>query len=282
MMTEPVSLASKRVIVHLGLPKTGSTAFQECAGASRGIIEGAGATLFQKDVTRGYKMRAKTIARHGPSPWRKAKLNKAARQLRARPTTQGRDSILITDENLLGWGSRNIFPLSFDRGPKQPIKALQKAFERYDPRWVVYTRDPKTHLRSAYRYGVKLRSVSEDFDTRARRVGSAETLSQLIFDTREFLGANGVFLDMKTEKQSKDLLEAPILRLVGIADKVIATMPPAPVTNVGIPDDLLEYVHRINAIGFDKERPLRAVDVLLTMHSDLTDGGSPAAYGRVE
>lgn len=114
MTAEPTPLARRRVIVHVGLPKTGSTAFQDCAEAPRDIIEGAGVTLAQKDVTQDFRRCAIAISRQGSSLLRKARLNTAARHLRAHADEQGRDSILITDEALLG-GVRKINAIEVDK-----------------------------------------------------------------------------------------------------------------------------------------------------------------------
>lgn len=117
MTTGPVPLACRRVIVHVGLPETGSTAFQKCAEASRDIIEGAGVTLAQKDVTQDFRRCAIAISRGGPSLLRKARLNTAAGHLRVHAEAQGRNSILKTDEAQLG-GVRKFNAIEVGKEPR--------------------------------------------------------------------------------------------------------------------------------------------------------------------
>lgn len=276
-------MARRHVIFHVGLPKTGTSAFQDALVLNRDAMQARGIAFSRKkEIGADFRAAARDVVRQGAGRWRLMRLDRAARRIREWADAQGQQVVLITDENLLGWRVRDMYRMDFEHGPAQAMQALQRAFDNDDLSWVLFRRDPVAHMRSSYRYAVKLRGVGLDFDDWAHEMGTPETLGRLVADAETAFGASGHVYDMEDQIASPRPWGAPILELAGMSADEIDALQPAPRTNKGMPDDLLEYVRRINAIGLEKEQRLKAVDVLLTMHSDLTDGTSRAAYGRVE
>lgn len=278
-----VGMARKHVIFHVGLPKTGTSAFQDALVLNRDALRACGIAFSRKqDVGSDFRSAARDTVRYGPSRLRQMRLDRAGRRIRDWADAQKSSVVLITDENLLGWRVRDMYRMTFDRGPAQAMRALQKAFDGDEISWVLFRRDPAAHMQSSYRYAVKLRGVSAEYDDWARETGRPEALGLLVAEAVKAFGVAGHVFDMEEQIASPRSWGAPILELAGMCPEDIDALKPAPRTNAGVPDGLLEYVRRINAIGLEKEQRLKAVDVLLTMHSDLTDGVSRASYGRVE
>jgi hypothetical protein len=284
MMTAGAGSAMrKRVIFHVGLPKTGTSAFQDALELNRATLAGHGIAFSRKaDLGGAFRKAMRDIVRHGPGRLRQFRLDRAARDMRLWADGQEGQVILITDENLLGWRIRDMYRMRFADGPAHALAALRKAFESYDLSWVLFRREPASHMRSGYRYAVKLRGISNSFDDWKAQAGSADALDRLVTETAEALGPDGHVFDMETEKESDRPWGAPILDLAGVPADVIDALAPAPRTNEGMPDDLLDYVRKINAIGLDKKQRLQVVDVLLGMHADLTGAKPRSAYGRVK
>ncbi|MDA7427268.1 hypothetical protein PGB28_02275 [Primorskyibacter aestuariivivens] len=274
---------SKRVILHVGLPKTGTTAFQESLELNRDQIPAQIISFSTKaEVGMAFCKRVRDIVRHGSNRWRLWQLDRAARGIRAWVDRQPHDVVLVTEENLLGWRVRDMYRMSFENGPRQAMEALVRALDGYELHWVLYRRDAKAHMRSAYRYFVKLRGVSDGCEEWSRRIGTPEVLDQLVEDTARAFGDAGHVFDMEAEKATAHAWGAPILRLAGMSEDKINALTPAPRTNIGLPGDLLDYVRDINAIGLNKAERLKAVDVVLRLHADLSGGTPREAYGRVK
>ena len=283
MTLAPGSSMPKRVILHVGLPKTGTSAFQDALELNRDAVEAADISFTTKaQVGKEFRDRVRDIVRHGANRWRLSRLDKAAQGIRDWVDRQPHSVALITDENLLGWRIRDMYRMSFDLGPAQAMDALTRAFAGHDLHWVLYRREAQAHLRSSYRYFVKLRGVAEQFDEWSRHIGTPESLDRLVDDAAQAFGQAGHVFDMEAEKAAPHPWGAPILSQAGMSDDQIAALAPAPRTNTGLPDDLLDYVRDINAIGLSKTERLKAVDVVLRLHADLGGGIPREAYGRVK
>lgn len=282
MPKSPGSSMPKRVILHVGLPKTGTSAFQDALELNRDAVEAADISFTTKvEVGKAFRERVRDIVRHGANRWRLSRLDRAAMDIRDWVDRQPHSVALITDENLLGWRVRDMYRMTFQDGPQQAMNALHGAFEGYDLQWVLYRRDAMSHMRSSYRYVVKLRGVADNFEDWSRQIGTPEALNKLVDDAAKAFGEAGHVFDMEAEKTSGHAWGAPILSLAGMSDEEISKLTPAPRTNKGMPDELLDYVRQINAIGLDKPERLKAVEVVLRMHADLTGSTPRSAYGRV-
>lgn len=282
MTLGPGSSMPKRVILHVGLPKTGTSAFQDALELNRDAVEAADISFTTKaDVGKPFRESVRDIVRHGANRWRLSRLDRAARGIRDWVDHQPHSVALITDENLLGWRVRDMYRMRFAQGPQQAMDALTRAFDGYDLQWVLYRRDARAHMKSSYRYVVKLRGVTDSFEDWARGIGTPEALEQLVKDAATAFGPAGHLFDMETEMVAARPWGAPILSLAGMSEAQINALIPAPRTNKGLPDDLLDYVRDINAIGLNKAQRLQAVDVVLRMHADISGGTARAAYGRV-
>lgn len=272
----------KRVVLHVGLPKTGTTAFQDSLALNHALLDANGLRVGQKtDVGESFRRAIRNIVRKGPTWLRRMRLDRAAREIRDWVDAQPADTVLITDENLLGWRIRDMYRMCYADGPAHAVAALDKALAGHRISWVLTRREAQAHMRSAYRYFVKLRGVSSDYDAWAREIGTPEALERLVDETAAALGDACLVLDMSVERARSGPWGAAILSHAGLDSDVIAQMQPGPVTNMGLPDDLLPYVRRINAIGLEKSDRHKAVDVMLSLYSDLTGTASREVFGTV-
>lgn len=282
MPTASGSGARRRVIFHVGLPKTGTSAFQDALDLNRDALAAHGIAFSRKsDLGAGFRTAMRDVVRHGAGYLRLRRVDRAARNMRLWADAQDRPVLLITDENLLGWRIRDMYRMRYADGPAHALAALRKAFEGYEIAWILVRREATSHMKSGYRYAVKLRGVSASFEEWAAEAGSPESLDRLLAETATAMGDEGHVFDMEEEIKSDRPWGAPILALAGLTDSQIESLVPAPRTNEGMPDDLLSYVRKINRIGLGKVERLKAVDVLLGMHADLTGDKPRSAYGRV-
>ena len=270
--------AARRVVFHVGLPKTGTTNFQDTLDLNAEALARHGVAYSRKrDVGKPFRARIRDIVRYGSGGpigrWRRWRLARAAQDIRRWADAQEHPVVLITDENLLGWRIRDMYTMRFPDGPALAKRALEDAFQGYRIDWVLYSRNAGAHMRSSYRYAVKLRGVADDFETWAARAGSAEALDRLVSDARAAFGASGHHFRMEDEAASGRPWGAPVLALCGLSDAAIAELRRAPKSNVGIPDDLLEEVRALNALGLDKARRHDAVQILMRLY-DRTTGAT--------
>lgn len=243
-----------RVVLHVGLPKTGSSAVQAMLRANEEKLAREHGTriLLARELKPLYRAIATLSKASRPGPFRWMRLHWAVRRLRRRVSAYQARSIILSHEMILGFNSGTLFKTRFDDGPAQAIRALRKVFKGDDMRWVVYERDPAHQKRSAYNQNVKIRQVSSEFAAWERENCPPGVFDQLVGDLKAELGDRLSVLDYDTEKRAGGLFGAQLLTLAGLSDAALRDLEVTPAVNVSIPPDLLDLKRRCNALGLSK------------------------------
>ena len=153
----------KRVIIHAVLPKTGTTSIQHMlSDAVDALAEQDTAAIVRDERTA--KLRATGLKlRPDLGLKQQRKYYRAAREFWNHVKTLQATNVIVSDENILGINSGNMFRPGTDRCARIAMRLI--AFSkpiRFDLTVVLYTRDPeKLHL-SAWNQ-IRKRSVVPDY-----------------------------------------------------------------------------------------------------------------------
>ncbi|WP_157966348.1 hypothetical protein [Oceanibium sediminis] len=239
------------VILHPGLPRTASTALQaRLRGAGSELAPHAQLLLRGNGVLRPLASAAlafhKATLRNADTGASRAGLFAAVRDLRAGLEPDQRP-IVISHEALAGhlpglhrcW---EVFPTLADIGV-----LLREAFAPHPVRFVVYTRTFDAWIDSAYNQAVKTERVKLDRDAFLAKVPPGASLSAPVEALRHALGAENLAeVALEDEAASPLGLGAGLLRVAGLPDEVIASLPAAPVRNADLPPGALSLMLKLN------------------------------------
>lgn len=141
----------KRVIIHAGLPKTGTSSIQAMLRDRADAFARIGTHVIARpDHLDPMRLAARQIQRGGlVSVQGFANFVVEARRLRKMVDATGAGTTIISDENILGISSRLMFGLQFGYRSRAMIQSLIWTFRSYDTHFVLYDRAPADLHRSA-------------------------------------------------------------------------------------------------------------------------------------
>lgn len=261
----------KTVYFHVGLPKTGTSTVQAMLRENAGRLQDAGLhVMFNDQMLRAVNRQAGRICKYGASDHAaRLRLALATRRLSAALRAVPEQRILVSDENLPGWRIDNLYRLPFDRGPRLVMEALRAAFDDFDIRWIMATRDATDHMRSAHVFVTQQKGETADFDSWSARIGKPEEIDRLIADTAAYWGAAGHVFRMEDEIAAGRPWGHNILAHVGVPQAELAQLIDVKPANSGVPKNLLPFVRRVNALNLEDETRKQVVQVLRDLHDDL-------------
>jgi hypothetical protein len=253
---------ARRLIVHMGVQKTGSTSIQRHLQRNEDALAGE---LVVRTPEEGSPMRPLGRAAVGfslsPSKDREQALKLAFREvLDGLPDTDV--PVLISHENLAGampgnGGEVRLYPAL------PQIAALLVAEARdFDVDFVVYTRKQKTWLPSVWAQAVRTdgyeRSLVEFEDETADLPGWGDLIRRLNAET------GGRVTRFKLEDEG-DLLRPgrQLLRHAGLDDALIDSLDPLDgPTNSRLNDGATEFLRRLNGLSLNPHAHGRIVDLV--------------------
>lgn len=141
----------RRVIVHAGLPKTGTSSIQAMLLDRADAFSRIGTHVIARpDHMKPMRLAARRIQRGGLVAMQGfANFAVEARRLRQKVDAAGAGTTIISDENILGISSRLMFGQQFGYRSRALIKSLIWTFRAYDTHFVLYDRTPADLHRSA-------------------------------------------------------------------------------------------------------------------------------------
>ena len=133
----------RRIVIHLGLPKTGSTTIQEMLRINREQLHGLGVEVSPRDeLTAALRSTAVAFAKGG-GLLKRARLQFALWRFRRQVLATREPVVLISDENMLGTKSESLFA----SGQQANFEAMARLLDRacsspqLECRYVVYVRN---------------------------------------------------------------------------------------------------------------------------------------------
>lgn len=237
----------RRIIIHLGFPKTASTTIQAMLVANAGNF-GTGIVVSPKDeLTRKLRKNALRYMRSGGKAWFKWRHSVATREMVRKIDAMAFETLLISDENMTGIESGKIFDPPGGVDFAAWVQRLDQALAGYDVTYVLYTRDPGPWRISAYNQAFKMRRVKETFDEWAAKHDDLGGPARIVKELRAILGDRVKTFEMADEVGPDKLMGRYLLELAGVSEERIAAVVVPPRKNESLPPASIELLRRVHA-----------------------------------
>jgi hypothetical protein len=254
----------KRIIVHAGLRKTGTTSIQDFLSRNAARLPRGIAISPRDDLTKAWR---RAVAADIEKPARRA-VQREARALRTAVQGIKADILVISDENLSGQSvvapdGRDIFDLAATYLPM-----IEEAFYGAKIEFVIYTRAQDLWLKSAWAQGVKRSGIAESYENwRAGlpQIDPKEGLARLRSALKSPLHICAMEDDLAGPAP---LIGRALFALAGLDNATLAGFEPAPRANESLPEAALGFLLKLNALELGKT-DRRLVARLVEDHPEL-------------
>ncbi len=253
----------RRVIVHCGVQKTGSTALHRFLERNRAALADRIEVLTptRRSLTQRLGRAAMQFSLD-PVPERRAALAGFARDLGAH-LAKGQGTALISHENLPGAmiGKRGVVTLYPHL--EEILGILDEGLAPFVPEVVFYTREM-----TAWKSSVHNQAVKSDHYTNTRTEFLAETADCGTWDSVESravsaLGRQRVFLFQLEDEANPRRPGAQLLRHAGLDEEAIAALSAAAGrANQSLNVGALEFLRQINGLNLDPPVRRKIVDLI--------------------
>ena len=245
----------RRVIVHIGAQKTGSTSFHRFVTRNRDAL----AARFDIRVpVKGSLVRdlGRTCALYSLAPQKHQNdLITLIQKVRSELAQDDRVCV-ISHENIAG-------AMMGRRGVTEMYPALAKIIDLFEthmapiqPEYVVYTRDMSDWKTSVYNQAVKSNNYTGRLDAFLEDTKDCAGWPELQADLEAHLGADRIRFFALEDETTPERPGRQLLRFAGLTDAEIDTLTPmAGQSNQSLNDGSLEFMRQINALGL--ARPAR-------------------------
>ncbi|MEZ5686172.1 MAG: hypothetical protein R3D78_09895 [Paracoccaceae bacterium] len=238
----PTATGKRRLVVHLGFPKTATTTIQAMLAANAGRF-GPGIVVSPKDeLTRKLRKNALRYMRSGGKFWFKWRHGVAMREMVRKIDAMDFETLLISDENMVGIESGKIFDPPGGVDFTAWVRQLDAALSGYDVTYVLYTRDPAPWRVSAYNQAFKMRRVTEPFADWVVKHDDLGGPARIVEELRGFLGDRLKTLEMADEIGPGKLMGRYLLELAGVSEERIAGIVVPPRKNESLPPAAIEFL----------------------------------------
>lgn len=260
---------TRRLILHLGVQKTGSTSLHRFLGRN---ADGLVGRLAVQTPAKGSPMRAlgRAATRFSllPTPENRAALIGAVQQIRD-SLPAGDNPVLISHENLCGAMLGNGGVVTLYPQLEQIMDVLDAVFAPMRPEVAIYSRDMADWKRSVYGQAVRTDGYSgtrAEFLDETADCGTWKDLENRLVD---HLGADRCRVFRLEDETDETRPGRQLLRHAGLSDDEIAALTPVvgrsnPSLNAGA----LEFLRQLNGLDLDR-RARRAVADLVRSRQSL-------------
>ncbi|MEO9781185.1 MAG: hypothetical protein ABJH07_09085 [Sedimentitalea sp.] len=256
MDREPDTTA-KRLIIHCGVQKTGSTSLHHFLGRNRDALAAhvLALTPAKGSATRDLGNAAMRFSLR-PTDERLLRLRECAGLVRDAILEQGAETVLISHENLLGAMLGNSGTVTLYPRLERIVEVLNRVFAPLVPEYVVYTRDLPQWKRSVHAQAIRSDRYSGtlvDFLSKTEACGSwAQTERRLA----KLVGAARSTLFRVEDEPDEARPGQQLLRYAGVSEAEIAALHPVRGrSKTRINAGGLEFQRLVNQLGL--ERPAR-------------------------
>ena len=255
----PPAGGARRILFHLGLPKTGTTSIQATLAANA-------ARLADRMTIAAYDARTIPLRKPGQAyaqqgddaalPDFRAALAGLRATIEAAPALVA----IVSDENI---HSRRVYT---PRGHcfqwmGRALPVIAEAFDGHDLRFVFYTRAADPWLRSAWAQEVKRGRCRDDFAAWRRALPFAPDWRAQFDALAAVAGAPVTTLEMEPEA-AEGRLGAGLLRRAGLSEAELDALDWSPPRNAALPGGALEFMRRVNASDLPYRMVLRVSDLV--------------------
>ncbi|GGG81433.1 hypothetical protein GCM10011415_33740 [Salipiger pallidus] len=248
----------RRVVLHCGFRKTGTTFIQDVLAANA-LPDGLAASA-RDDVTRPWRRAVdEDIAKRSRASARAVR--DQGRALRSAIEASPAETFLVSDENLFGADliapdGETIFDLA-----ARYLPLLEEAFEGAPIEFVLYTRDMDKWLRSSWGQAVKRKGETRDHADWRAGLPSLDWDSGLA-KIRTAIRAPLTVFSMEDDVTAGGLMGQGLFRHIGLTSAQIAAFDTPQSSNNALPAGALELMQQINALGLAPRDRRRVADVV--------------------
>ncbi|MFD3190929.1 hypothetical protein ACFMPD_11720 [Sedimentitalea sp. HM32M-2] len=268
MTSEPDITPDRRLIVHCGLQKTGSTSLHHFVGRNRAALAGRMAVLTPEkgSLTRELGRAAVRFSLNPASRQREA-LADLARQMSARIKGSA-PTVLISHENLLGAMLGNGPTVTLYPQLEAIIAILGETFAPLQPEFVVYTRDMSDWKHSVYGQAVRSDRYAKSRAAFLQETADCGDWTDLYKRFVAQVGSGSVrFFRLEDEADPRRPAQQ-LLRSAGLSNDEIAALSPVQGrSNPGLNAGALEFMWRLNGLGLDRPVRRRIADLVVAQQS---------------
>ena len=254
--------------MHLGFPKTGTTTIQEMFVINAGRL-GDGVVVSPKDdLTAAVRRAAVRLMRTGSRLWR-WRHGRAANAMRRRIDAMTFDTLIISDENMIGFSSDKLFDPAISQDYSGMVGRIDAALTGYDVTYIIYTRDAGPWQNSAYNQAFKMRrGAKPSYAVWKKTHDNLAGPDDIIASLRAVLGERLHVVRMEEELGADRLMGRAVLDQAGVAPERIAAIHPPPRKNESLPESAMELLRLIHDQPALRGRRYRLLERLFTRHPE--------------
>lgn len=239
----------RRVIFHLGLPKTGSTSVQALLRENASLLSpDVGVWPRGRDTKR---MRRSTMA-YVRSGTPRALVASCVQIFHFGRFLRSYDApvAIVSDENILGMVSTKLFDARAQRRSRHVAFLLKYLIGFGDQRYVIYRRNHDDWLRSAYSEAVKRKGLDLTFEQWAHEYSGFRNPDHFLASLSSCLRNRLSLVDMESEAASGYPLGWKLLELADVHDSVYGNLVVPSPRNRRLDPHTLERLRQQNRAAF--------------------------------
>lgn len=244
--------APRRVIFHFGPPKTATSHFHGILKTNRGAFGPDIAVSARDGLTLALRKAGADTMTSGRGTVDRKPVRAAVATLRRTMAGMPERTIIVSDENMFGVFSRNLFSATFETGPAQILAEIEAQLAGWDLHYICYTREPGKWRDSCYNQAVKLMGITDDYATWIAKHADLSVPEKMVAGFRSALGDRLTVLPMEDEVARYGYVGRRVLELAGVDAAVIDALSVPRPTNVSISAASLEFIRRLNGLGLDR------------------------------
>lgn len=254
--------SGKRVIIHAGFRKTGTTTVQALLDDNIDHLHPhLGVITRTSDPSTDALHRAGRDYAKIPTAASAMAVRHAARRIDARIRRMPQSTILLSEENIIGHyivaPAGDVFSVAAD-----VLSILEEEFCGHDLAFVFTTRQRDKWLRSSYNQDVKFHKFPGSYDDWMKVQGTCRDIDDGRRLLEDKLRSPVVFMAMETDLSEGRFLGLSLLEMAGVPSKVTAALrQPAP-RNASLGGAELEFMREINGLDLPFSITHRIVTVV--------------------
>jgi len=254
-----LAAGQRRIVFHIGPPKTATTTFQHMLNANAARLA-PDIAVFARGKLNSRVRSAATKVAEGGGLLRRLRLRLAitrlARRIRARPEAM----IIVSDENLIGFSTQNLFDPRGAETPLLVLDLLERAFPGFDRRYVAYARSADAWRDSCHAQAVKWGGAAEDPAHWAQRFPDLDQARRNLQTLAARIGARFEVVDMAEEVGRDGFVGRRVLELAGLDADAISMLDRIESKNLAYSEASLVFMRAVNALDLDKSARRKVAD----------------------
>lgn len=234
----------RRVVWHCGWQKTGTTSIQMLLRRNRQAIKDKVQVFPKTVVSQPIRRALKTHFVDGNPSLQE--IEDLAEDMMVEVAAESGATALISDENLMGWRHHHEDDQSFVDYAKTILPILARAAAPATSKFVFYTREMGSWLKSVHNQEVKNMRQTVDYDTWLAHAQGPRDWDAIHAEISDATGLDIVFRDMGADKADGLPLGGAILAACGVERSVIEGLKSAATRNNSLPETATQLMLEMN------------------------------------